>query len=204
MKKKRIILVIIGALILGAISLLIVEVINKIPNNNKEIVVIETIDKYNYSLEERDNKIYQEEFKILKNILSKDKIDYDAYAKSVAKLFIIDFYTLNNKVTKYDVGGLDFLLKDSIPNFKIKAMDTIYKYIKDNLDGKREQELPTVKTIKVTDFTKSTFKVKEVEYESYVVQLSWEYTKDNEYDKSAKITLINTANKLFVVEESRI
>ena len=40
-----------------------------------------------------------------------------------------DFYNLENKITKNDVGGLQFIHEDMQENFLLKAKDTMYKNI---------------------------------------------------------------------------
>ena len=79
----------------------------KKPHNTTSI--ISSIDKFGYTLDDRDTKYMQSEFKNLEDILASDPIDYQKYAESLAKLFVIDFYTLNNKVNKYDVGSLEYI-----------------------------------------------------------------------------------------------
>ena len=49
------------------------------------------------------------EFDVLKANLESDTIDEEAYALSIAKLFIIDLYTMNNKINKYDIGGIEYV-----------------------------------------------------------------------------------------------
>ncbi len=204
MKPKNIVLIIVGILIIATIFLLVKEILGKIPEEGKDVTIVEKIEDYNYYLENRDNKIYQDEFKNLKINLTGTEVNYEEYAKSIAKMFIVDFYTLENKITKYDIGGLDFLLSDNIQNFKLKASDTIYKYIKDNSDGKRVQSLPTVGQIEVNNLSSSTFKINDDSYDSYIIELNWEYTQNEEYDTSAILTIINKDNKLYVVEEKRV
>lgn len=204
MKPKNIVLIIVGILIIATIFLLVKEILGKIPEEGKDVTIVEKIEDYNYYLENRDNKIYQDEFKNLKINLTGTEVNYEEYAKSIAKMFIVDFYTLENKITKYDIGGLDFLLSDNIQNFKLKASDTIYKYIKDNSDGKRVQSLPTVGQIEVNNLSSSIFKINDDSYDSYIIELNWEYTQNEEYDTSAILTIINKDNKLYVVEEKRV
>lgn len=204
MKPKNIVLIIVGILIIATIFLLVKEILGKIPEEGKDVTIVEKIEDYNYYLENRDNKIYQDEFKNLKINLTGTEVNYEEYAKSIAKMFIVDFYTLENKITKYDIGGLDFLISDNIQNFKLKASDTIYKYIKDNSDGKRVQSLPTVGQIEVNNLSSSTFKINDDSYDSYIIELNWEYTQNEEYDTSAILTIINKDNKLYVVEEKRV
>ena len=62
------------------------------------VAVSKTIENWNYTLDDRDTDLMQEEFNNLNTILLDDTIDYEEYAKSLAKLYIIDLYTINNKI----------------------------------------------------------------------------------------------------------
>ena len=142
----------------------------------------------------KDN--YQE----LKNILKEREIDYKEYAKVLAKLFVIDLFTMDNKINKYDVACLEYVYPDNLENFKTNVEDTIYKLMEDNTYGKRTEKLSTVNNVEITNEEESTFKINEEEVPSYVVTLNWTYDKDLGYDKNATITMIKKDKKLYVVE----
>jgi hypothetical protein len=205
MKNKKWILFIIGVLIVLNVSFLVYQIFLK-DNSKKETEtkVLDTIKNYNYNLEDRDTILYKDEFKALKTNLTSDNINYDDYAKSIAKLYIIDLYTLDNKLNKYDVGGKEFINSNALDNYILKVEDTLYKYIEDNTYNQRNQELPTVKSINITDSKTATYSLNNITYESYEIALTWEYNKTNTYDTSAKITIIKDNNKLSIVEEARV
>ena len=50
------------------------------------------IPKYGYTLDRNNTVLMKENFNELKDILTSDKVDYDKYALTLAKLFIIDLY----------------------------------------------------------------------------------------------------------------
>ncbi len=168
--------------------------------NTFNVKVVDKIENYNYSLDDRDSQLYKSYFEQLKSVLSSDEIDYENYAVLVAKMFIIDLYTLDNKVNKYDIPSLEFVYPDSVDNFKLKVQDTIYKYILDNTDKKRTQKLPIVSSIDFSKVTKGTFKIDNKSYESYEVKLNWDYESDLGYDKEGTVTLVKQENYLYVVE----
>lgn len=172
---------------------------NKEPKAKNVTNVISNINKFNYSLDDRDTKYMQEEFQNLRNILNKTEIDYTEYAKSLAKLFVIDFYTLNNKTNKYDVGGLEYILSDKINSFKLEAMDTIYNDIIDNTYKDRIQELPEIKEVEVIDVTETKIKLAEEEVNAYKVTMEYSYQKDLGYDKEGTVYLVLNDNKLEIV-----
>ena len=65
-------------------------------------------------------------FQELKDILSEDEVDEKAYLEQISKMFIMDFYTLDDKLANTDVGGIDFLHTNAKTNFLEKSEDTVY------------------------------------------------------------------------------
>lgn len=156
---------------------------------------------YGYTLDNKDSKLYKETFKELKNILNSKEVNEEKYAKTLSKLFIIDLYTLSTKLTSTDIGGIEFVFPDLLENFKINMGDNMYNHIESNLDGKRKQNLPTVKEVIVDDIEKTTYNYKEEEYEGYKIKLHWEYVNDMGYEDKATLILVSYNNKLYVVEK---
>ena len=170
----------------------------------KEDSDILRIEGYEYFMHKsKVTNLYKEEFLLLKDNLESDKIDFDSYASSIAKLYIIDFYTLNNKINKYDIGSVQFVYNLSLENFKLKASETIYKYIIDNTNSDRNQTLPEVKEVLIDNINKNQYTIESKVYDSYEILLNWSYKEDLGYDTSAKLVLINDNSIISVVEESR-
>jgi hypothetical protein len=205
MKNKKWVLFIIGVLIIVNVSFFVYQVFLRDKKVEvKETKILDTITGYNYYLEDRDEALYKDEFNTLKTNLTSDNIDYTEYAKSIAKLYIIDLYTLNNKLNKYDIGGKEFVYSAALDNYILKVQDTLYKYIEDNTYEQRKQDLPVVKSISVTNILETNYVLNDNGFDAYEVTLTWEYKKDNNYDKSAKIVIIKDGSKLSVVEENRV
>lgn len=206
--KRRTILILLGVVITILVSSLIVFFyINLKENANpieppNEVVELETIEGYDYRLEDRDTEIYKKTFESLRTVLQSEEIDYREYAKLLAELYIIDLYTLNNKMNLYDVGSLDFVLESAREDFAEKAKDTLYRYVEDNSYGKREQELPEVASIGTSDAETTQVKVGNNTYDGYKLQVTWNYVKDLGYDTEAKITIVRIENKLYVTSQS--
>ena len=180
-KLQKIIFIIIIALIIAmGIYVLTIFIPNK--KANTKIDKEETI-KYDYTVYKRDSSLYKETFKDLKKVLDASEIDYNKYAEDVTKLFIIDFYTLNNKLSKDDIGGLQYIKSDFKDNFILNARNTMYKYIENNSDGKRNQELPEVSNVKTEKVGKGTYEIDKISYEAYILDMTFEYKKDLGYDK---------------------
>ena len=171
----------------------------KIKDKPKNVTsVISNIGDYGYSLDDRDTKYMKETFEELEQILNQEEIDYEEYAKVVAKLYIIDFYTLDNKINKYDVGSLEYTLNDKVELFKTKAMDTIYNDIIDNTYKDRIQELPEITNVEILDFEKTKITLAEDTTEAYKITMEYTYKKDLGYDKEGTVYLVKNSNKIEV------
>lgn len=196
---KKLFIWIIGILIMVLISMLVYKLVWNNGVEEEKVKVKDTIEGYGYNLDSRDTELFKTEFNNLKNILEQEEIDYEEYAKSLSKLFIIDLYTINNKLSKSDVGGSEYVEPSVVENYKLNVENTIYKYITNKFID--NDNLPEVKNIEVTDIIESDYKLSNVEYESYIVDLSWDYTKNVDYDKEGYVTLIKKDSKLYVVEK---
>lgn len=206
MKKstKRIMIILLIAIIFGlGIFYVINNFTTKTPVNSK-VKVIDEIKDYGYKLEENETKLYKDLFKELISVLNKDDVDYEKYAELVSKLYVADFYNLENKITKNDVGGTQFIHTSALDNFVLKAKDTLYKNIQSNVYGDRKQELPVVKNINLVSVDESTFELDKKEVDSYSVKLKWTYEKDLGYDSEKEIILVKEDKKLSIVQTNSL
>ncbi len=161
---------------------------------------LEKLDLYGYTLEKSDTDAYKKVFNQLEKTLNEDEVDMEKYAELLGDLFIIDFYTLTNKVSSTDVGSLEFILPSMESNFKLKASDTIYKYIETNFDGKRVQSLSEVNEITMETIEEIVYTIGKEEYSGYKIKYNWTYIEDLGYEKSATIKIVKDGSKLYVVE----
>lgn len=161
---------------------------------------IGSIDLYGYTLKKSDTEIYKKYYEELEDILNAKEIDFNEYAKVLTKLFVIDFYTLTNKVASTDIGSLEFIHPDQLENFKLNAGDTIYKYVENNLSNDRTQKLPEVKDVTIDSITDAKYKVGEKEYDAYEIKATWNYVEDLGYETTKIFKLIKDKNILYVVE----
>ena len=125
-KKKKVIIIIILIIILVAGGLVAYRIINPSQAKVKETKKLDKIKGFDYHLEDRDTKLYKDEFNKLKKNLESNDINYDEYAKSIAKMFIIDLYTIDNKINKYELPVVSKITIDDYDNeakFKIKDED---------------------------------------------------------------------------------
>lgn len=202
-KKYKILLALLAIVIVILIGLLIHRFIFGKTKEEKTITNVATItnqiEGYNYTLDDRDTELFESLFQDLKKNLEGNEIDEEAYAKSLASLFIVDLYTLKNKVSKYDIGGLEYLYENAINSFRSKALDTIYKTVEDDSYKTRTQELPTVKSIEVTNIKEASYELDGSNYQSYQIALSWTYEQNLGYDTAGTIVMVKQDNKLSIV-----
>lgn len=206
MNKNRVFYIVVSVLtILIVIGTGVKVVFDFFIKDDREVVsktTLDNLDSYGYTLDDLDTELYKTYFNELKDVLNKDEVDYDTYAEILTKLFVTDFYTLNNKVTSSDIGGVEFVHKDILDNFKMNAGDTMYNHVKNNVYGDRVQELPIVKNVTIDSVTEEKYTYNKTEYDSYKVDASWEYEKDLGYDSKGTFYLIRDNDKLNIVEKT--
>lgn len=156
--------------------------------------VFDSIEKYGYTLNDNVTQYYKDEFNKLKTMEDDKEI-----ATQVAKLFVIDIYSINYKINKYEVTSMQYFYSDKRDMHRQKMVDTIYKYVEDNSYDDRKQELPEVKEVTVKEVKEDKYKMGDEKRDSYVVTLGISYVKDLGYDKLAEVTLVKDGNNYSVV-----
>lgn len=167
---------------------LIGNIIKDLTNKVKETETLDTIDNYSYVLTDSDTNYYKEQFKELKKILQAEEVNEEEYAKTISKLFLIDFYSLASSINKNDVGGSQYVEEAYRDTFIRKAKDTIYANVENNIYGDRKQELPNVTQVEITKITKTKT--------GYETQASITYDKEFGYAKEVILTLTKKENIL--------
>ena len=199
-KKVKVILVIAVILIIAGLGFIAYESVK--PKEIKKATVENEIKEYGYTLKSTRNDRYKEMFQELQDILSKKNVDEEAYLKQISKMFIMDFYTLDDKLANTDVGGIDFVHTNAKTNFLEKSEDTVYKYVENDIYGNRNQKLPEVTDVTVenienieytigTDFTDDN---------AYKIEVSIKYKEDMGYPTKATLTFVHEDKKLSLVE----
>lgn len=204
MKKRRInkkrVALLIGILLLAVILILFFALRggedSKSSSKVKKVKTVDKIEGYDYSLAENETKYYKTLFKELKKLLESDDYDETEYAELVSKLFVADFYNLDNKISQSDIGGTQFVYKDFRDDFESIAKTTMYKQIESDVYGERNQELPKVVKVNTTA-TQTSFKYGDkTDDKAYSVAFEIEYENDLEYQSKGTITLIHNDKKL--------
>ena len=165
-----------------------------IPSKKNKDEGIENINN-KYILYKRDSSLYKENFEKLRTILEISPVDNKKYAETIVKLFVIDFYTLDNKNENTDIGGLQYVHSNLKYNLVLNASSTMYKYIKTT------KELPKVKSITSVDTRETTYKINDKDYSAYAITINWEYDKDLGYEKQGTFIVVNDNENLSIVEK---
>lgn len=169
--------------------------------SNGEVKTLSIIEEYGYTLNENDSPYFKELFSKLKECLEEENIDEEKYATLVSQLFITDFYSLEYAISKSDVGGVQFIYIDGKDKFINKAKDTVYASVESNIYGKRKQELPNIKEVKLKDINQDLYKGKqEMDENAYFVDLEIIYDVDLDYPNEVSLILIHKDNKLQIAE----
>lgn len=201
MKLKKILLLL---LIFGLLIYIGIHLINK-PKKTKQPVkekeVIDSIDNFGYELDDNKTKYYNELFTQLKDILKEENYNEQEYAIIIAKLFLADFYDLDTKVMKGDIGGTQFVYEPYRNDFESGAISTIYKYVESNVYGDRKQNLPTVKKITEENIETKSFKYNDsTDSNAYYITMNIEYSKDLGYPNKVELVLIHNNNRLEIAK----
>ena len=137
-------------------------------------------------------------FNILKDNLE-NKYNEEEYIKSISKLYIIDLYSLKNKLNKYDIN-VDFIYPDIVSNYRLNIENTLYKYLENNSDGNRNQELPVVSNVIIDEILDEKYSLNNENVPCKKVKVTIEYENDLGYDKSGTITLVKQDKYYYIVE----
>ena len=201
-KAKRLIIILLLIIVILLVILFISDKLSGKPKV-KEVKIVNEIDKYGYNLKDTKTKKYHKMFEELKKILSEKEVNEEEYVKKISEMFIYDFYSLNDKTAKTDIGGVDFVYSGALANFLVKAEDTYYKYVESNIYGNRNQSLPTVKDIEIKEVKQEAFAYGDkTDEKAYIVDATWDYTDPefSKYQKNVTLVFIHDDVKLCLVE----
>lgn len=166
-------------------------------NSPRKVQILDSIELYGYQVNENDSKYFQETFKELKKLLNSDDYDEKEYASLISKLFIIDFYSLKYAINSNDVGGKQFVYNDYQADFVEYAKDSVYKYVKNDIYGNRNQELPNIKTVEIINIEQDEYDTDmHSDKEAYYVDIEIEYDKDLGYPGECSLVVVHSNDKL--------
>lgn len=194
-----IIIVVVFIIIMLVINIFYFKSFDNNINNNQTVQKIDQMENYDYYLDDNASEYYKELYDELKSILNSDDINEEEYAKIVAKLFVTDLFTLDNKLTSSDIGGLQFIYSDFKEDFVNIAKTTLYSGVESNIYGDREQELPIVSDVQITSIQDSSFTYQNNSYDSYDIRTQITYQKDLGYPSEYSLVLIKNDIYLQIV-----
>ncbi len=199
-KRYKIGLIVVGILFLVVASVGIISIFFKSDQIEPNVSnIISNISDYGYTLDDRDTNYMKEVFQELEEVLNVRDVDFHEYANVLARLFVIDFYTLDNKVNKYDVGSLEYVYSEKKDMFRQKAIDTVYRDVMDNTYRDRIQDLPEITNVTILNIEDATVTLNEEEVSAIKVTMNYEYKEDLGYDTEGTIYFVRNAQKLEVV-----
>ena len=196
-KLNKILLRLIILLVIGCIIYISCFSLKRDKNHYKKQV--DSIEEYDYKLYDNASSAYKKLFYELKDILNSSSVSEEEYVKVISKMFVMDFYTLDNKTSNNDIGGRDFVYDEVLTNFEAKALDTVYAYLETkSIDKKR---LPRVEEVSVdrVDTVKYMY-LDTYDDACYTVHVSIRYEKDLGYDTEKTLYFVHDENKLSLVE----
>jgi len=168
-----------------------------------ETKILNSIEEFGYTLKDNKSKEYGKKFNELVKILGQDSIDEESYVSKITEMFILDFYSLNEKTAKTDIGGVEFVHPDILQNFLQNAENTYYKYVESNIYNNRKQDLPTVSEISIDSIEKVSYGYSgKTDEAAYKVKVNWTYTdaKYDDYQKNATLIFVHENKILYLVE----
>jgi len=126
------------------------EIVNERPSPS--IAELPELEGYTLRANATDYQI--ELFEILVNAHDQFNVtgadeDLKDYASAIVRNFVADFFTLSNKNSRSDVGGLQFFSQDVVRDFREFAIDKFYLYLNQHIETFGSESLPTVATTTV-------------------------------------------------------
>ena len=163
------------------------------------LLISTTNDNKKDSNDENATDYYKELYDELKIVLNNETVNDEEYVKIVSKLFVTDLFTLDNKLTSSDIGGLQFVFSGFKDDFVNIAKTTLYSSVESNIYGDRNQRLPIVNGVEINSIETSLFTYENNEFDSYNVNVSISYEKDLGYPNSYSIVLVKSDRYFQVV-----
>ena len=199
-KAKRTFIIFLVIVLLALVGLLVYSFTKSFEKPIKKVEKLDEMKEYGYYLEDDATELYKKLYNELKEVLNKKEIDEEKYASLVAQLCVSDYYNLDNKMSKDDIGCTQFILDDYKENFCLESSDTVYKYVEQNVYGDRKQKLPIVKDIEVVSNEKISYNYGSInDNEAYDVKVKVTYKENLGYPEEVEIKLVHSDKKLDII-----
>ena len=200
-------------ILISIVLLILTSIIYIVCSNlsNKKEGKIETVtkeelelDNYKYYINSNASDYEKEVFEELKKVLSKEEINEEEYANTLAKVFISNLFTLNSKNNSSDISSSQYIYDSYQETYKTIIKDTIYSSIELNLNGERTQELPEFSNVEVISNGRIKFFLNKeiIDEQAFDIKVNISYVKDLGYPKEYNIVLVKNNDLLQVAKSS--
>ena len=110
------------------------------------------------------------------------------------------YYEEKQGIYKYSLNGKS--AEENYMEQRKELKEKIDKYMEDNSDGDRKQNLPEVSDVTVISDEEIEYEIGEEKFEAYKINIDISYVKDLKYDKKAEVILVKEDKYLYVVEKN--
>lgn len=206
--KKWVKVTILISIILLVLGIIVYVICSKSSKKEEKIetVIKEELesDTYKYYINSSASDYEKEVFEELKKVLSKEEINEEEYANTLAKVFISNLFTLNSKNNSSDISSSQYVYDSYQETYKTIIKDTIYSSIELNLNGERTQELPEVSNVEVISTGRIKFFLNKeiIDEQAFDIKVNISYVKDLGYPKEYNIVLVENNDLLQVAKSS--
>ena len=202
--KKKIIKFVLMLVLIVVLIAGILKYFNNDKPVKKKVKVEDEIKEYGYKMDDNETAYFKSLFKKLKTTLESKEVDEDEYAKLVSQLFLADFVNLDNKLSKNDVGGVQFVYADFQSDFEKLAKEGIYDIVVNKDSGATSSvDLPNVTSVEVVNLDHISYSyLDKTDDDAIKVDLNITYKEDLDYQKTTSLILVHSDKKLEIVEMS--
>ncbi len=200
MVNKKLVKILFLLLTLMMIILAGLEVKNIMDSSNKTKQVSDTKEIGPYTVSVKQNDLEKEVEKDLEAALKSKK--RNDILREVSRYFVADYFSLNDKKSVNDIGGLGFVLKNNITSFKTNAINSYYGDIPVFQEVYGVDNLPVVveaSTKKPQKYDINQLKIRKNDdfkaVSAYSVVVNWKYEENEALtDKN----IVNSVKIVFV------
>lgn len=189
MVNKKLVKTLFILLTIMMIALAGLEIKSFLDTSQKNNVVVDTMNIGPYKVSVKQTALEKEIGNELKTAL--DSKEQNAIVQQVSRYFVADYFTLNDKVSVNDIGGLSFVLVNNKKEFKTNAINSYYGDVPIFREVFGQKNLPVVESVsaeKVKKYDLNKLKINKSEdskaKEAYSVNLSWKYMENEKLDTS--------------------
>lgn len=139
-----------------------------------------------YTLKGNPTDYQKEIFKELTAVVENtDRGDLEL-PEAVVKNFIADFYTWNNKIGSYDIGGEEFIYYKEVTNFIRTMRHSTYLAITDYINnGLSTKDLIEINHVEITASNyASDYEYYGTTFSAYYIEATWTFAENDKIDTS--------------------